>query len=118
MDKGTKELVNAFTRNSLRLLIKECRKLFIDSNDAKSFKSSQNIPLQGSAVVTAFVVIATVVVGVTITVVGVTIVGGIATVVGVTVEGATVIGGRAAVGVWIQSTIQEINHELYTYYSC
>ncbi len=118
MHKSTKKMVNAFTTNTLRLLIQECRKLFIDSNDAKSFRSLQNIPLHGSAVVTAFVVIATIVVGVTVSVVGTTVVGGIATVVGVTAEGTIVVGGIAAVVVWIQFTIQEINNELYTYYSC
>ncbi len=113
MDKSIKKIVNAFTRNTLRLLITEYRQLCKYSKYAKSFRSSQNIPLQGSAVVTAIVVLATV--GGGVTVVGATVVGGIATVVGVTVEGTTVVVGIAAVMVWIQSTIQEINHELYTY---
>ncbi len=52
------------------------------------------------------------------TVVGATVFGGIATVVGATVEGITVVDGIAEVVVWIQSTIQEINNELYSYYLC
>ncbi len=75
----------------------------------------QNIPLQGSAVVNAILVAASLVIGVMV--LGATLVSVIATVVGVNVVGTMMVDLANVLMVCIQSTAQDILNRLYTSHS-